>query len=119
MTKFELVFAICLAAPINALGSDHYCTYFGGVSQNAKPDDMSTFQLEKDGCQKGDALQIIIYDRMAGVRGREVMYLSEEIAQLCDLDRPVTVVGHVAEGSGESGALHAVCTYDGKRRRLR
>ena len=114
-----LLLFLSLGAPFTAFGADRYCIYFGGVSQDTKPEDRSMFQLENDKCAKGDALHLIIYDRMDGVRGREVMYLAAEIAQLCELELPVTVIGQVAPGNGETGAHHAVCTYAGARRRHR
>jgi hypothetical protein len=100
----------------SASASDKYCTYFAGVNDSMKVEDISMFQLEKDGCVKGDALHIIIYDRSKAARGREVLYLATEIAQLCNLDLPVILVGQVAPGSSEAGAHHAVCTYSGLRR---
>jgi Tfp pilus assembly protein PilW len=113
-TIVYLLIALCFPAAASA--SDKYCTYFGGVNDSMKMEDISMYQLEKDGCTKGDALHIIIYDRSKVAKGRETMYLANEIAQLCDTNLPIAIVGQVASGNLETGALHAVCTYAGKRR---
>lgn len=108
-----------------ASAAEYYCTYFGGVSSggSASPQyvpDKPLDQLTRDGCKKGDGLRIVIYDHgSAGAKGREVMYLADEITQLCDLSRPVTIVGKVAPGNIEAGSHHAVCTYAGERRTTR
>ncbi len=118
MTRSIFYLFVLLMSPLTAVGAEHYCTYFGGVSKNLTPEQSSMFQLENNGCVAGDALRLVIYDRSDSAKGREILYLSEEIAQLCDLNKPITIVGQVALGNTESGAYHAVCTYVGFRRRL-
>ena len=124
--KRLIAFAVlAMSVSVSAESAEHYCTYFGGVSSDRRGapqyvPEKPLEQLVRDGCKKGDALRIVIYDHgSAGVKGREIVFLSEEITELCDLSRPVTIVGTVAQGSIESGAHHAVCTYAGARRSLR
>ncbi len=120
-----MVLFLGLLNPLTALSSDRYCTYLGGVSSGgvSSPQyipEKPLEQLARDTCKKGDALRIVIYDHGSlEATGREVVFLSEEIAQLCDLSRPVTIVGKVAPGNLETGAHHAVCTYVGNRRSMR
>ena len=125
MKRLVAFAVLAMSVSVPAIAAEHYCTYFGGVSSD-RPDarqyvpEKPLEQLVRDGCKKGDALRIVIYDHgSAGVKGREIVFLSEEITELCDLSRPVTIVGTVAQGSIESGAHHAVCTYAGARRSLR
>ena len=124
--KRLIAFAVlAMSVSVSAESAEHYCTYFGGVSSDRRGlpqyvPEKPLEQLVRDGCKKGDALRIVIYDHgSAGVKGREIVFLSEEITELCDLSRPETIVGTVAQGSIESGAHHAVCTYAGARRSLR
>lgn len=119
MTRSIFYALLLFVSPLTALGSEYYCTYFGGVNLKMSTEDISMFQLEKDGCVEGDALRLVIYDRAIGASGREVLYLSQEIVELCDLTEPVTIVGQVDAGNSEAGAYHAVCTYVGFRRRPR
>jgi len=98
--------------------SEYHCTYFGGVMKQAGQKSPTYGPGFGDqSCQSGDALRIITYDH-AGL-GRESMYLSSEISELCNLKYPVTVIGPIAKGNTESGSMNAICTYLGEKRKIR
>ncbi len=112
--RYLLALAIFSMLSNNAFSkSEYYCTYYGGIKKSANYGE--GFNGQK--CREGDALRIISYDHAD--LGRESMYLSSEITELCDLHLPVTVIGPIAKGNTESGSMHAVCTYHGGKRKIR
>lgn len=116
--KYILFIVIFFSATNAFADSEYYCAYFGGVMrQSGQKTPIYGPGFEGQPCQSGDALTIISYDHTG--LGRESMYLSNEISELCDLKYPVTVIGPIDKGNTESGSMHAVCTYLGKRREIR
>ncbi len=118
MTLFKLITLFLLFTPGLSFADEFYCTYIGGVARDIDKLN-STVQPGFDGqpCRKGDALEILTYD--AAGFNREWMYLASEIAQLCDLEFPVTIIGPIDEGNLESGSVRAVCVFVGEIRELR
>jgi len=84
-----------------------FCTYlmnfgFRYSDTKAKQD---VYSLRN--CKDGDVVMIHITD--SDKLNREQMYMAGEIAEICDNNRPITIVSKD----------RAVCTYRGSRRNMR
>jgi len=103
-----IIGVIFVAIPlfVNA-DSDQYCTYlmYFGLSNTDTKAKLEEYSL-KD-CKEGDVVNIHIKD--SDNLNREEMYLASEVAEICDNNHQITVIGKD----------RAVCTYRGSRRSIR
>ena len=112
--KSIILFTAIAASTTNVnANNEYYCTYLGGVIE--KGSDYTTGQgFGNQQCHAGDVLKIVTYDKMNA--GRESMYLTDIIIELCNINHPVTVIGPIGKGNDASGSMNALCTYLGKRK---